>query len=306
MKSSIFLSFFDIDNDETKKEYKFVCNLLRCVLLQYDRVYILDGTKKILNIVTKYIKCPVNYAETNKNCDLTNNGIVFIKAISPNINHYSIRFVSDPNQKYNFRKYKTYGAHVDYYYNTERLCDLIVTELFTELSDMYQVFEKNAVLQDCSIIVFDLDDTLIDEKYNLLSPKMPKILGITKNIFDYVLLWSHGDACHVRHSLLTNKLHENMFDMIITRGTLQKDWYNKGLGYLLKEANRTLKIGSLSFSVLADDLLSNWIGDYDCFVLIPQKTTGDKLAQFYLDKLTELKSYVWYKQPIKNRILSIC
>ena len=97
-----------------------------------------------------------------------------------------------------------------------------------------------------------------------------------------------------------------MFDMIITRGTLQKDWYNKGLGYLLKEANRTLKIGSLSFSVLADDLLSNWIGDYDCFVLIPQKTTGDKLAQFYLDKLTELKSYVWYKQPIKNRILSIC
>ena len=148
--------------------------------------------------------------------------------------------------------------------------------------------------------------TLIDEKYNLLSPKMPKILGITKHIFDYVLLWSHGDACHVRHSLLTNKLHENMFDMIITRGTLQKDWYNKGLGYLLKEANRTLKIGSLSFSVLADDLLSNWIGDYDCFVLIPQKTTGDKLAQFYLDKLTELKSYVWYKQPIKNRILSIC
>ena len=159
------------------------------------------------------------------------------------------------------------------------------------------------ILNNDSLIVFDLDDTLIDEQYNLLSPKMTKILEITKNIFDYVLLWSHGDACHVRHSLVTNKLHINTFDMIITRGTLQKDWYNKGLGYVLKEANRTLKIGSLSFSVLADDLLSNWIGDYDCFVLIPKKTTGDKLAQFYLDKLTELKSYAWYNQPIKNRIL---
>ncbi|ABO45334.1 unknown [Gryllus bimaculatus nudivirus] len=67
-----------------------------------------------------------------------------------------------------------------------------------------------------SVIVYDLDETLFTSRDELI-PGSLKNLQISRNLFDIVILWSHGSSEHVERLLdiLNKELKNFKFDLIL-------------------------------------------------------------------------------------------
>lgn len=116
-----------------------------------------------------------------------------------------------------------------------------------------------------TIIVFDLDETLIDRKCAKLKDA-DKLLSCARTIYDRIVLYSHGSNLHVDDNV--SKFDKSIFDLILSN-TAHDHISNKNLLYLYNYFPNTV----FSHATLVDDSLYNWTPEYDKFI-VPYKLTS--------------------------------
>lgn len=121
------------------------------------------------------------------------------------------------------------------------------------------------ITQTASIIVFDLDETLIDSECKKLK-YADNVLECAKATFDIVVLYSHGSSLHVDENSL--KFNNDIFDLVLSNNTIDKQ-SNKNLLYLYNYFPNTI----FTRATLVDDSLYNWTPEYDS-VIVPYKLTS--------------------------------
>jgi len=112
-----------------------------------------------------------------------------------------------------------------------------------------------------SIIVFDLDDTLINENLELLQNVDEAMQWARKN-FDLMVLWTHGNSKHLQHQWNAWNLEKYKFDKILARG--DDDTIScKNLLFLYNYFPKY----KFTHSVLIDDTPSNITPEYTNFII---------------------------------------
>jgi len=237
--------------------------------------------------------------------DINSSGIVYIvNELNPSIPVYSVMVnIFDETQLTKIEQENTKLIHVDYLpikikkpldteddeldlylyketasssedddnddngFNTQ-FFDNIFYQMSNLLDNFFGSQQQQPFVKVYSVIVWDLDDTLVD--YNLDNISSTHILEYMRKLFDFQVLWSHGLQHHVKVGLEINNW-DDQFDLVLTRSSSnQCTSPNKGLGKVLRELNRKHNVKQLYFSVLVDDTESNFVNDYDYFVHIPK------------------------------------
>lgn len=121
----------------------------------------------------------------------------------------------------------------------------------------------STISQEKSIIVFDLDETLIDSE-NKMYPNAIDVLKIARNYFDLLVLWSHGSSLHVDEHI-TKYFSNIKFDLVLSNSNDQPK-SPKNLLYLYNYFPNTL----FTTSWLIDDSPYNITAEYT-HVAIPLK-----------------------------------
>lgn len=116
-------------------------------------------------------------------------------------------------------------------------------------------------LKECSVIVFDLDETLIDSKCNIYKGAVD-LLKHARERYDIMVLWSHGSAVHVEDNL---KKLDIGFDIVLTN-QLHKSAKNLLHLYNYKKFRNQI----FYKAVLVDDSLYNFCQEYTK-VIVPHK-----------------------------------
>lgn len=162
----------------------------------------------------------------------------------------------------------------------------------------YNLFFKYN-LKPASVVVWDLDNTIIDKNYNLINDQLVEILSNQKNIFDYTVLWSHGNTTHVEKGKdLLNRKYDIMFDLCISKriNDFDKPDTCKNISYVLKLLNKKYHITSFKFSCLIDDICENYNKDYFAYIK-PSKSKN------YIDLFYNTIPSIIKKGPILNPII---
>lgn len=137
-----------------------------------------------------------------------------------------------------------------------------------------------------NVVVFDLDETIIDEKNKLLSPNMRElILNIIKQ-FDYAVLWSHGVERHVKGALERHNL--DFWHKIMFKPHNISYCKNKSLGRVLLRLNEKYGVTGFDKSYLFDDLPSNNLGEYTKQYIIPLNKKSEYYDDFYKKAAIEI------------------
>lgn len=137
------------------------------------------------------------------------------------------------------------------------------------------------IMASRSIIVFDLDSTLIDDNGKKLQ-YADQVLNLARQKYDYMILYSHGSHLHVdEHVQQFENWHsenyiqnggdsadQQLFNLILSNGT-HGIRANKNLLYLYNYFPNI----RFSSAVLVDDSLYNWTPEYTEFI-VPATTTS--------------------------------
>jgi len=111
-----------------------------------------------------------------------------------------------------------------------------------------------------SVIVFDLDQTLITNSGDDFLENYECVLNCAREKFHYVILWSHGDSLHV--DTYVSRMNFK-FDLV-----LSKDKNNsqscKNILYLYNYFGPEIRI---LYAVLVDDSPYNWSPEYNAMVV---------------------------------------
>lgn len=212
--------------------------------------------------------------------------VIFIKQINSLIGHYSLKIYINNRNKVLETDNRRLNVHVDYlsYGNFWKNYNRISKDIYR----VHSSFAKNIIeTLPKSIIVFDLDETIIDQDYCLVCSYVKELLQESRAIFDYMVLWSHGNTSHVQRSI---KLYEmdKLFDLVLTRGRFQYECFNKGFGLVLKHLNKNHGISNVKYSVLVDDQEDNFNNDYSYYIKVDKAITNTQ----YKKKFTILKECI--------------
>lgn len=191
---------------------------------------------------------------------------------NPNLNH--------------FYKYLTYSSPFPR-----------IETIIYNLSTVYRSFRVNDLpKRRTSVIVFDMDDTLIDETTKPFYKDIFVELNEYRDYFQYIVLWTHGTTSYLSEIELGFK-----FDLYISRSGEETE--NKGLGGVLRELNRAYGVSSLDFCVLVDDGSFNFTDDYDLFVHVKTKPLRGTYKTALNDIIRYMNSY--YEKKKFSRQISI-
>jgi hypothetical protein len=162
---------------------------------------------------------------------------------------------------------------------------LIICATCVDRIDYADIFESYKRLTDWlnlhnikehkSVIVFDLDETLIDNQNNKLKCANT-FLRHARNIYDLVVLYSHGSNLHVDDNVSKFKNYQDVFDLILSNNTIEEP-SNKNLLYLYNHFHNV----RFTYATLVDDSLYNWTPEYDRFI-VPYKLTTLKYGSSLL------------------------
>lgn len=108
------------------------------------------------------------------------------------------------------------------------------------------------------VIVFDLDDTLINANNECLEDAH-ELLAHARRLYDYVVLWSHGSPLHVDDQL--SKFDIKLFDLVLRNN--DGNQVNKNLLHLYNY------FPSCRFdnAKLVDDTVCNWTPEYTNMII---------------------------------------
>lgn len=149
------------------------------------------------------------------------------------------------------------------------------SQILNDLSRIYASFRTSLYPTSTtrnSIIVFDMDDTLIDSSTKPFYKNIFVDLQKYREYFQYIVLWTHGTTPYLSEIQLEFK-----FDLYMSR--IGEESENKGLGAVLRELNRSHNVSKLDFCVLVDDGAFNYEKDYDLFVHVNTKPISGTYAQ---------------------------
>lgn len=173
-----------------------------------------------------------------------------------------------------------------------------IAQIIKKISEIYTLFNKPYFTQHNSrvdVIVFDMDDTLIDGDQVPFYQNIFKELKEYRNYFKYVVLWTHGITSYLAEIKLDFK-----FDLYMSRSN--EDSENKGLGAVLRELNNsTHAVKKLDFCVLVDDAPSNFNNDYDLFVNIDKRPIPGSYSAT-LKKIVYCMDRYYQKKSFPNEI----
>lgn len=277
MKSLAFISIHDSDINKQK-----FTQILRFIINNYSLVYILKNENDYCKNVFKNIGFITKFKNTND--DESNSKIIIIEKINPLIKYYSHRiFINGDGEDE-----KKLNIHVDYSNffidkktQISNINDVILKKLHTFSSNL-NIFKNKS-----SVLVMDLDNTIIDRDSNLLFDEIGEVLRKLTNHFDYFVLWSHGCSRHVNNCISTVLKETSLkFDLIISKMSHMEP-YNKGFGYVFKLLNSKFGICNVSYCALIDDQASNYIGDYDHFLQVPLDVDKN-IYETYVDQLCKI------------------
>lgn len=164
---------------------------------------------------------------------------------------------------------------------------------------LYSGFYKNIKYMSGrrnDVIVFDMDETLIDRDTVPYYKNIFKELELYRKYFKYIILWTHGTTSYLSEIDLDFK-----FDLYISRNA--DDSENKGLGAILREMNVSYGISCLDFCVLVDDTISNYENDYDVFVHVKRKPSYGSFQNALNKIVTTMNLY--YSKKDFNHIIEI-
>lgn len=165
--------------------------------------------------------------------------------------------------------------HVDYLDAT----NMINKNIISQVRELRNIFYKdNTAYKQATVAVFDLDDTIINRHDELVDNYIIRYINNIKNLFKYVVLWSHGIDEHVNK--FTSALeHEYgiVFDFSIKRDKYFTGQINKGAGLVLKLLNNKYGVTELTASILIDDLKTNYTRDYLFYVQVPYENIKETL-----------------------------
>lgn len=134
-----------------------------------------------------------------------------------------------------------------------------------------------------SVVVWDLDDTIVDGEDRLLIRQ--DVFARHVKHFDFSVLWSHGSVDHVEKHVRELRAHGITFDYIISRtGEEQTD--KKGGGILIHHLNNAFRIhGYTRLELIDDKAIENACDQYTSLVRAQGLTTNDILTG--MDNLAE-------------------
>ena len=235
----------------------------------YDNVYIYKHFKKNINLLykinSKLEKHMVKYiTKFPRKCKKPT---VFLSIIHED-NEDSLLFMQDFTNNWLYFEYINLIIHdeTEYSFSNEAL-------------NIYNIVNaKKDVIKDANIAVFDLDDTIIDKDGKIIINDLHSELTTLRSYFDFIILWSHGNDCHVRYH--TNKI-KFKFDLVLCRDEIVK---YKGTGKVFKELFYKYGVVSLKNTLLVDDLSENSAEDYDYIII------ADKSDSSILKAWSEIKS----------------
>ncbi|QLI62421.1 38K [Dikerogammarus haemobaphes nudivirus] len=276
IKSAFFVSFGKVLK---KKQLKII---IKELLKLAEYIYIIKNEQLDLLItqVCEFEKIPCLSIKSNNVEKDSENTVYIIEKITPRLHVYSMRIAFDIEEIENFEIEKSYNIHVDY---TSIIINLkCIEEKLKQIDVLKQQFINRVVPFNYkkSVVVFDLDDTIIDKDGSLLFKNVAGIFNELRQVFDFIVLWSHGSFSHVNNALLLT-LADVKFDTVIA---LDKNSFmmnekfsrNKGLGKVLRILNNEHGVGEFTLTTLVDDQAGNFIGDYDIFLHIPNSiNNGD-------------------------------
>ena len=267
-----------------------------------------------------YINTNIQHGNVNYDAQTRQNQVLFVADLDHNIPVYSVAvYIYDAGQQTEVETERGRMLHVDYVMvKLEKKVSLLDNSLdedarlylaaatkptkqrniFQSVYDQLCNLHFNVGPSDVSVIVWDLDDTLVNYELEAFDC-VPQVLRYTRRLFDYQVLWSHGAPMHVRAGLLKNGFDDNLFDTIITRNPILEKLPNKGLGMILRHLNDKFGVQSIKFSVLVDDTDVNYANDYDYFVHVPRPLTSPWIA-FMKPHLAQ------FRQTLYHSIRQIC
>uniref|UniRef100_A0AAU8GD07 38K protein n=1 Tax=Faxonius propinquus nudivirus TaxID=3139431 RepID=A0AAU8GD07_9VIRU len=283
MKSLAFISFHGYIDKE------WIYPLLKYLNITYSIVYIVHG-ESIQKLLSEDNELFTKNAINNELNDIIDYKLVFISYINPKINNYSIRIFINMPEKIINDEIKC-NIHIDYtIFQIDSIKNLIT--LYRELTIKQKIFLNNIkdFSLNASVIVYDLDDTIVDNEGELLTDNILKIINESNKLFTFHVLWSHGNTRHVTF-ITETKLKNIKFDLIITRLEFS-NFHNKGFGYVFKKLNSIFGVGSISYNALIDDQALNFIGDYDCFIHVSKQKNKYILSKEYRLNFNKMKKYI--------------
>ena len=299
-KSLKSIAIVKMENDDMDTES--FTTFINTLNFYFTEIYLIDGTQR-------------------RSKSIKNGSATKMHLLYRNLDKSYIHFVSQPPTNltcYNFyvllTKAKTYL--MESLKPNSTMCDdkdrnmLIYTNHLTISSNVIREEHLNIIVQQqtnffatssavCTVIVFDLDDTLIDDKNQPLVSNLAEFIDHTRTIFDYVVLWSHGTCEHVHSNLKMYKLQKS-FDLVISRN-YNENTKNKSIGLVFKELHKKFNISQISMCALVDDLKDNFNEDYDYYLQVPRSNakTVEKYYKFAFEKLQCL-----IFNNVRNRIIS--
>lgn len=126
------------------------------------------------------------------------------------------------------------------------------------------------ISRTASVVVFDLDLTLIDDEDRILDGAV-FALEHARSVYDIVVLWSHGSPLHVDKQRSALEKHGVIFDLVLSNAQ-SGDKSCKNLLYLYNYFTDTY----FTRAVLVDDSVFNWTPEYT-HCIVP--TTTESVAQ---------------------------
>lgn len=130
-----------------------------------------------------------------------------------------------------------------------------------------------------TIVVLDLDETLIDENY-LAICDLDLIFETLRKYYDYLFLWTHGVRSHLKKALELNPTIMKV-DGTFCRQDFIDSHYPKGIGAILNYFNNKYGVTRFTKTCLVDDSQDNYQQDFTLFVKIPFKKIKN-LTQYIL------------------------
>lgn len=278
MKSLAFISIHDSNVDRQK-----LIKVLKFIINNYSLIYVLKNEDENIKSIIKSIGFISQFKNTN--IDESNSKIIVIEKINPLIKNYSHRIYINSDEDENEKKLNIHIDYSSFIINKKSQISNINDVLLKKL----HIFTNNSTIfkDKPSVLVMDLDNTIIDKDSNLLFDEIGQVLRKLTTHFDYFVLWSHGCSRHVNNCILTVLQETNLkFDLIISKLS-HIEPHNKGFGYVFKLLNSKFGVYNISYCALIDDQASNYIGDYDHFLQVPLNVNKN-IYETYVDQLCKI------------------
>lgn len=144
------------------------------------------------------------------------------------------------------------------------------------------VAKRDRIILPRSIIVFDLDKTLIDAECEMYAD-VGRLLVYARATFDYVVLWTHGnsDHCSQQQALLElnyknfcnfdeSATHKKLFDLALC---LENDDHSRPYAKNLLHLYNYFNGCHFKNPTLVDDTLTNWTPEYKFYIIPNYRNT---------------------------------